>query len=128
VTLLEIETPGGRKVQLSRLHLLGTLDWRTASPDVSERNLQELLTSLFGTVDLPVVVRPGMETSWVTCIGSFTSQALHSQEHWRDYSFPVVCWFTGIELPAVRELVAAGLRGVEWEVHARDYNAWAGMD
>jgi hypothetical protein len=122
--ILEVETSGGRRVQLTQLHVIPTWTWRTADPVASEQNWRELLTRLFGTPDLPVVILPEAEGSWVTCIGSFISQALNSRENWKDYSCLVIAWFTGPNLPTVRDFAATALSRVEWEVHAKDFDSW----
>jgi len=67
MTFLETEISGGRVVQLTQLHLFPTLRWRTEDPTSTEQHWRELLTRLFGTAELPILIRPGAEKSWITC-------------------------------------------------------------
>jgi hypothetical protein len=61
--LLEFDLPGGRRVELTQLHLLGTWDWYSQTPEDAEKNWRDLLVRFFGRSDFPIIVRPGVETS-----------------------------------------------------------------
>jgi hypothetical protein len=125
-TMITFRLTDRRPVNLLHLHLLSSALTLGSRRSEVEAGLPAWISKHYGggrTEPRYTVRWPDSGTGSVLCVGMFNSTPLTLNAS-EGFSTLIVCWFIeNVERP-LREIVEAGLCGLDWNANAEDLSGW----